>query len=75
MTLSTYNFVHLLRAGVRSILRQIFPRIVSMSSDAKVSGNCSAGILKWIISLRHLKGWAIKSKLDSLKHNLKYISQ
>ena len=48
--------------GVRAILRQIFPRIVSMSSDAKVSGNCSAGILKWIISLRHLKGWAIKSK-------------
>lgn len=51
-----------LKNGVRSLLRTIFPQIVSMSSDAKVSGNCSAGILKWIISLRHLKGWAIKSK-------------
>ena len=48
--------------GVRSLLRSLFPRIVAMSSDAKVSGNCSAGILKWIISLRHLKGWAIRSK-------------
>ena len=51
-----------LKNGVRSLLRTIFPQIVSMSSDAKVSGNCSAGILKWIISLRHLKGWAVKSE-------------
>lgn len=51
-----------LKNGVRSLLRTIFPQIVAMSSDAKVSGNCSAGILKWIISLRHLKGWAVKSK-------------
>ena len=51
-----------LKNGVRSLLRTIFPQVVSMSSDAKVSGNCSAGILKWIISLRHLKGWAVKSK-------------
>lgn len=50
------------QTGVRSLLRTIFPQIVAMSSDAKVSGNCSAGILKWIISLRHLKGWAIKSE-------------
>jgi len=49
-----------LKNGIRSLLRTIFPQVVSMSSDAKVSGNCSAGILKWIISLRHLKGWAIK---------------
>lgn len=51
-----------LKNGIRSLLRTIFPQVVAMSSDAKVSGNCSAGILKWIISLRHLKGWAIKSK-------------
>ncbi|KAI1303195.1 Nose resistant to fluoxetine protein 6 [Halotydeus destructor] len=51
--------------GIRSLLRSIFPQIVSMSSDAKVSGNCSAGILKWIISLRHVKGWAIKM-LDAI---------
>lgn len=53
-----------LKNGVRSLLRTIFPQIVSMSSDAKVSGNCSAGILKWIISLRHLKGWAVKSESE-----------
>lgn len=51
-----------LKNGVRSLLRTIFPQVVAMSSDAKVSGNCSAGILKWIISLRHLKGWAVKSE-------------
>ena len=56
------NMEKSLKNGVRSLLRTIFPQIVSMSSDAKVSGNCSAGILKWIISLRHLKGWAVKSK-------------
>src|SRR5581483_5879582 len=31
--------------GIRGLLRTIFPKIVSMASDAKVSGNCSAGIL------------------------------
>lgn len=49
-------------SGVKAVLRSIFPRIVSMSSDTKVSGNCSAGILKWLISLRSLKDWSIKSK-------------
>lgn len=53
-----------MKNGVRSLLRTIFPQVVAMSSDAKVSGNCSAGILKWIISLRHLKGWAVKSESD-----------
>lgn len=48
--------------GVKSVLRSIFPRIVAMSSDTKVSGNCSAGILKWLISLRSLKDWSIRSE-------------
>ncbi|XP_053208215.1 nose resistant to fluoxetine protein 6-like [Panonychus citri] len=54
-----------LKKGVKAVLRSIFPRIVSMSSDTKVSGNCSAGILKWLISLRSLKDWSIKM-LDAI---------
>ncbi|CAG2111314.1 unnamed protein product [Medioppia subpectinata] len=56
-----------LKSGVRTLLRSIFPKIVSMSSDAKVSGNCSAGILKWIVSLRHLKSWAVKNNEINMK--------
>lgn len=48
--------------GMRSILKMLFPQIVAMSQDAKVSGECSGGILKWILSLRNLRSWAIKSK-------------
>lgn len=48
--------------GIRSILKMLFPQIVAMSQDAKVSGECSGGILKWILSLRNLRSWAIKSK-------------
>lgn len=48
--------------GVRSILKLIFPQIVALSQDAKVGGDCSGGILKWILSLRNLRSWAIKSE-------------
>lgn len=46
--------------GVRSALKVIFPHIVDMSTDAKVSGQCSGAILKWILNLRNLRSWAIK---------------
>lgn len=53
------------RAGVRSILKMIFPPLVAMSTDAKVSGNCSGAILKWILNLRNLRTWAVQM-LDSI---------
>lgn len=51
-----------MQEGVRSILKMIFPQIVAISQDAKVSGECSGGILKWILNLRNLRSWAIKSE-------------
>ena len=33
-----------------------------MSSDTKVSSNCTAGMLKWVLSLRNLKDWSVKSE-------------
>jgi len=48
--------------GVRAILKLVFPQIVAMSSDAKVSGNCSGAILKWILNLRNMRSWAVKSE-------------
>lgn len=55
-----------LRDGMKSILKMVFPQIVAISQDAKVSGDCSGGILKWILSLRNLRSWAIKSKYNHL---------
>lgn len=46
--------------GMKAILKMLFPQIVALSQDAKVSGDCSGGILKWILSLRNLRSWAIK---------------
>lgn len=40
----------------------IFPHVVALASDAKVSGNCSGAILKWILNLRNLRSWAVKSE-------------
>lgn len=51
--------------AVRSILKAIFPHVVAMSSDAKVSGACSGAILKWILNLRNLRSWAVKM-LDAI---------
>lgn len=49
-----------LQDGMKAILKMIFPQIVAISQDAKVSGDCSGGILKWILNLRNLRSWAIK---------------
>lgn len=46
--------------GVRAVLKMIFPHVVAMSTEAKVSGTCSGAILKWILSLRNLRSWAVK---------------
>lgn len=46
--------------GIRTILKIVFPHVVAMSSDAKVSGQCSGAILKWILNLRNLRSWAVK---------------
>lgn len=54
--------------GIRSILKLVFPQIVAISQDAKVSGDCSGGILKWILSLRNLRSWAIKSKFGFMNY-------
>lgn len=59
-----------LQDGMKSILKMLFPQIVALSQDAKVSGECSGGILKWILSLRNLRSWAIKSEFRFLTgHN------
>lgn len=52
-----------LQDGMKSALKMVFPLIVSISQEAKVSSDCSGGILKWILSLRNMRSWAIKSKL------------
>lgn len=51
--------------GMQSAIRNIFPKIVAMATDAQVSNNCSAGILKWIVNIRHMKKWALESKCSS----------
>lgn len=56
-----------LQDGMKSILKLLFPQIVAISQDAKVSGDCSGGILKWILNLRNLRSWAIKSKSMSVE--------
>ena len=62
------NMDNQFQEGIRSILKLIFPQIVAISQDAKVSGDCSGGILKWILSLRNLRSWAIKSKFAFSSH-------
>lgn len=54
-----------LSTGVRAALKFIFPQVVSMASDAKVSGACSGGMLKWILNLRNMRSWAVKM-LDAI---------
>jgi hypothetical protein len=54
-----------IQTGVGAALKVIFPHIVSMASDAKVSGNCSGAMLKWILSLKAMRTWAVRM-LDAI---------
>ncbi|GFU82283.1 NRF domain-containing protein [Trichonephila clavipes] len=52
---------------VNSLLRSILPKIVGGSGDAKLSPQCTAGMMKIFGYVRRMKGWTIKRSGD---HNL-----
>lgn len=54
-----------LQSGIGHVLKLVFPHIVSMASDAKVSGSCSGAILKWILNLKNMRTWAVQM-LDAI---------
>jgi hypothetical protein len=49
-----------LKKGIGSLIGQIMPHALNMSQEAKISSNCSGGILKWVLSMNQLKGWALR---------------
>ncbi|GBM00705.1 Nose resistant to fluoxetine protein 6 [Araneus ventricosus] len=50
---------------INSLLRQILPQIVGGSGNAKLSPQCTAGMMKIFGYVRRMKGWTIKM-LDSM---------
>ncbi|KAG9508916.1 hypothetical protein GZH46_02578 [Fragariocoptes setiger] len=54
-----------MKSGIQAAVKSLFPRIVSMATDARVSGDCSGAMLKWMISLQSMKSWSIKM-LDAI---------
>lgn len=49
-----------LRKGVGSLIGSIVPYALNMSQEAKISGNCSGAMLKWVLGMNQLKAWAIR---------------
>ncbi|KAG9509801.1 hypothetical protein GZH46_01670, partial [Fragariocoptes setiger] len=49
-----------IKKGVQEVVKMVFPHIASLATDAHVSGDCSGGMLKWMLNLRNLRSWAIK---------------
>ncbi|GIY62992.1 nose resistant to fluoxetine protein 6 [Caerostris darwini] len=49
-----------LKSNVGSLVRRVLPVLMKGSSDAQVSGQCSASIIKVIGGLRQLKEWAMR---------------
>lgn len=49
-----------LKKGLGSIIGTIVPFALNMSQEAKVSGNCTGAVLKWVLSINSLKAWALR---------------
>ncbi|XP_029832846.2 nose resistant to fluoxetine protein 6 [Ixodes scapularis] len=49
-----------LRTAAESAVGKVFPTLVKASSEAEVSGDCQAALLKVILGVRRLKDWAIR---------------
>ncbi|GIY08102.1 nose resistant to fluoxetine protein 6 [Caerostris extrusa] len=45
---------------INSLLRQILPKVVGGSGDAKLTPQCTAGMMKIFGYVRRMKGWTIK---------------
>ncbi|GIX79517.1 nose resistant to fluoxetine protein 6 [Caerostris darwini] len=50
---------------INSLLRQILPKVVGGSGDAKLTPQCTAGMMKIFGYVRRMRGWTIKM-LDSM---------
>lgn len=49
-----------LKKAIGSIIGSIVPHALNMTQEARISNNCSGAMLKWVLSLNHLKSWALK---------------
>lgn len=49
-----------LRKGVGTLIGNIVPYALNMTQEAKISGNCSGAMLKWVLGMNQLKAWAIR---------------
>lgn len=49
-----------LKRGIGSIIGSMVPYALNMSQEAKISGNCSGAMLKWVLGMNQLKAWALR---------------
>lgn len=48
------------KKGIGSLIGTVVPFALNMSQEAKISGNCSGAMLKWVLSMNQLKSWALR---------------
>ncbi|KAL3173279.1 hypothetical protein MRX96_012406 [Rhipicephalus microplus] len=49
-----------LRTTAEQAVQNVFPALVRVSSEAEISGDCQAALLKVILGIRRLRDWAIR---------------
>ncbi|XP_075551279.1 O-acyltransferase like protein-like [Dermacentor variabilis] len=49
-----------LRTTAEKVVQTVFPALVRVSSEAELSGDCQAALLKVILGVRRLRDWAIR---------------
>lgn len=57
-----------LRSVAENMVKTVFPTLVRVSSEAEVSNDCQAALLKVILGVRRLKDWAMRCKSARTVH-------
>lgn len=55
-----------MKSALERIIKPVFPRLIRTGSEADISPECQAAMLKMILGVRSLKTWALHSKYYSM---------
>ena len=57
----------LLKNFTHAAVKKALPKMVKIIENVNMSSSCLSSLLKYVVSLKQIKVWAIKSKISSFK--------
>ncbi|CAN7940783.1 unnamed protein product [Ixodes hexagonus] len=62
MSPASFDLESNLRAVIERVFKEALPVVYRFSSGSGASGQCTAALLKWVLAVRRLDPWALRSE-------------